>query len=100
MFRHHPRLSPRCLSASLLLLAICMAGSVATAWGQTAPCPVELHLDTVQALNGSQVTIPVIISTQVEIGGFDLLLCYDPIAVAPLSVSVGAAIQNWEYFTY
>jgi hypothetical protein len=106
MLRRHPRLLRHRSSYALIpivaLLTVCgfLAGALPSAWGQTPPCLVDLSLDTVHTINGVQVTMPVVISTQVQIGGFDLLLCYDPVAVAPLSIAQGAAIQHWEYFTY
>jgi hypothetical protein len=63
-------------------------------------CPIQLSLDTVHVLNGMQAIMPITIETGVEIGGFDILICYDVTALTPLSVSVGDAIDEWEYFTY
>jgi hypothetical protein len=37
-----------------------------------------------------------------EVGGFDLLISYDPTALAPLNVHAGQLLSDcaWEYFTY
>jgi hypothetical protein len=55
----------------------------------------------IEALNGTQVEVPVVISgTTTEIGGLDFLICYDPTGISILGVTVGDAITDWEYFTY
>ncbi len=56
---------------------------------------------TIPALSGQTVTMPIMIDgLSVDIGGFDLLLCYDPTALRLTGVNRGAAIAEWEYFTY
>jgi hypothetical protein len=56
---------------------------------------------TVEVLNGQQVTMPVQIdSVSGPIGGFDLLICYDPSVLTFLQASSGSALAGWEYFTY
>jgi hypothetical protein len=55
----------------------------------------------IQALNGTQVTVPIIIhELDVPIGGFDLLFCYDQTGLAAIAVSAGSELDEWEYFTY
>ncbi|HUU45584.1 MAG TPA: T9SS type A sorting domain-containing protein, partial [Acidobacteriota bacterium] len=57
----------------------------------------------VEALNGTQVTVPVTISnpdSELELGGFDFLLCYDPTVLSISGVQAGEGIADWEYFTY
>jgi hypothetical protein len=34
------------------------------------------------------------------VGGFDLLICYDNSMLTLIDVTAGAAIQDWEFFTY
>jgi hypothetical protein len=55
----------------------------------------------IQAISGQNVTLPIRIDgLGVEIGGFDLLVCYDQTGLRLSGVSKGAAITEWEYFTY
>ncbi|MEW5700677.1 MAG: VWA domain-containing protein [Candidatus Zixiibacteriota bacterium] len=58
---------------------------------------------TIQTLNGQRVSIPVNFdSLFTDIGGFDLLICYDPSVLVFLGADKGHVIDSlqWEYFTY
>jgi hypothetical protein len=56
---------------------------------------------TVDAVSGTQVSVPVKIdSLGGEIGRFDFAFTYDPAALSLLSVTKGEAIAEWEFFTY
>jgi hypothetical protein len=58
---------------------------------------------SITALNGEIVAFPIEISfirPGIELGGFDLLLCYDVTGLALIQVRRGEAIDEWEYFTY
>ncbi|MBI3872621.1 MAG: T9SS type A sorting domain-containing protein, partial [candidate division Zixibacteria bacterium] len=70
-------------------------------------CRIEASLGdddgTIETLNGRQVSLPVNIdSLSAEIGGFDLLICYDPSVLVFLKADIGPALDTlkWEYFTY
>ncbi len=57
----------------------------------------------IDALNDQTVTVPITIDAiqaGIEVGGFDLLLCYDQTAIQLVDVARGLAIEEWEYFTY
>lgn len=60
-------------------------------------------IDTVRALNGGTVAVPVYrLGNSPEAGGFDLLISYDYSALSFLGASRGALLDSleWEYFTY
>jgi hypothetical protein len=69
---------------------------------------IPLALFTIGCLdsvfNGASVCVPVTLDNQVakSIGGFDLLITYDPTFLTFLNVNVGQALIDcdWEYFTY
>ncbi|HSH00661.1 MAG TPA: T9SS type A sorting domain-containing protein, partial [candidate division Zixibacteria bacterium] len=47
-----------------------------------------------------EVSVFINVNAQDQIGGYDLLISYDPSALAFLTAGIGAAIADWEYFTY
>jgi len=57
-------------------------------------------VDTISSLNGHTVDLGVIVYKAMEMGGFDLLICYDPSVLTLNHATRGPAIADWEYFTY
>ncbi|MCH9031900.1 MAG: T9SS type A sorting domain-containing protein, partial [candidate division Zixibacteria bacterium] len=49
---------------------------------------------------GQEVAVDLVANTIRPIGGFDLLINYDPSALAFLSATIGDAIPSWEFFTF
>jgi hypothetical protein len=74
------------------------------------PCPAvsspdhcnNFWIDTVRSLNGASLLVPVWSFTETAIGGFNLLIAYDPTALSFLGAGSGALLDSleWEYFTY
>ncbi len=61
-----------------------------------------ISLEQTPCINiGSIATVRISLTEgKIPIGGFDLLVQYDPSAFTFVSASLGAAINAWEYFTY
>ncbi len=57
-------------------------------------------IDTVETLNSSNVDIDVIVYEAMEMGGFDLLICFDQSVLSFNHAVAGSATADWEYFTY
>lgn len=52
-------------------------------------------------LNGQQVVVPIVLEmADIQMGGFDLILCYDETGIFLTQVAKGPSIAAWEYFTY
>lgn len=52
-------------------------------------------------LNGMAVTVPIVLEiAQEQMGGFDLIFCYDETGIFLTQVAKGPALASWEYFTY
>lgn len=52
-------------------------------------------------LNGQAVVVPVVLEIADEqMGGFDLILCYDETGIFITQVAKGPSLAAWEYFTY
>ncbi|HWO57964.1 MAG TPA: T9SS type A sorting domain-containing protein [bacterium] len=52
-------------------------------------------------LNGQAVTVPIVLQfAKEQMGGFDLLLCYDETGIFLTQVAKGPSLAAWEYFTY
>jgi len=60
----------------------------------------KICVDTLEALNGHNVDVDVIVYEAMEMGGFDLLICYDRTVLSFMGGARGAALEEWEYFTY
>jgi hypothetical protein len=60
----------------------------------------RICVDTIEALSGRNVDVAVIVYEAMEMGGFDLLICFDPSVLAFNHAAQGPAIADWEYFTY
>ena len=69
-------------------------------------CLIDVSINggmNIDALNDQTVTVPITIddmNSGIEVGGFDLLICYDRTAIGAIQVNQGAAVADWEYFTY
>ncbi|MBD3297543.1 MAG: T9SS type A sorting domain-containing protein, partial [candidate division Zixibacteria bacterium] len=69
-------------------------------------CLIDISVNggaNIDAFNEQTVTVPITIDAiqaDIEVGGFDLLLCYDQTAIQIVDVARGLAIEEWEYFTY
>jgi hypothetical protein len=52
-------------------------------------------------LNGQQVVVPIVLEmADVQMGGFDLILCYDETGIFLTQIAKGPSLAAWEYFTY
>ena len=56
--------------------------------------------DTIPALPGQQVCVYVEIFPNIDLGGMDILLCYDMTGLQFLTTQSMLDLADWEYFTY
>ncbi len=60
----------------------------------------RICIDTLEAMNGRNIDVNVVVYESMVMGGFDLLICFDHTVLAFNHVTPGPAIEEWEYFTY
>jgi hypothetical protein len=93
-----------CLSSGCAIRSPANCAAAGGAYkGDGSLCCHRIYIDTVRTLNGLTAAVPIIRGdASLLIGGFDLLISYDPSALTFLSATLGSDLESlkWEYFTY